>query len=131
MDDFEPWRRFVSAMLQINEQMQIVGEAADGFIAVKRAKELQPDLILLDIDLPGLNGIEAARRIRESCPKSKILFASVECSKHMATEALRTGAHGYLVKSHAGRELLPALKAVVHNERFISDSLDFSAGTLV
>ena len=131
VDDYAPWRRFVSLAIQTDEELQIIGEAVDGFMGVKQAKELQPDLILLDIELPGLNGIEAARRIRDCCPKSRILFASVESSLHMATAALRTGAHGYLVKSHAGRELLPALRAVCQDEHFISDSLDLSADVLV
>lgn len=131
MDDYAPWRRFVFLTLQTAEKMQVIGEAADGFIAVKKAKELRPDLILLDIDLPGLNGIEAARQIREFCPNCKILFASVETSSHIAAEALRTGAHGYLIKAHAGRELLPALKALCQDERFLSDSLDLSSMDLL
>jgi len=91
--------------------------------AVQKVEELQPDLIVLDIGLPSLNGIEAARRIRKVSPESKILFVSQESSADVVQEALGTGAHGYVVKSDAGSELLPAVKAVLEAKRFISASL--------
>jgi len=100
-----------------------VGEVSDGLEAVRKVEELQPDLIVLDIGLPSLNGIEAARRIRKLSPESKILFVSQESSADVVQEALVTGAHGYVVKSHAGSELLPAVKAVLEAKRFISASL--------
>jgi DNA-binding NarL/FixJ family response regulator len=90
---------------------------------VEQAKALQPDLILLDIGLPIINGIEAARRIREVSPLSKILFVSESRSPEIAEEALKTGANGYVVKSDAATELLPAIKAVLEGKRFISASL--------
>jgi CheY-like chemotaxis protein len=71
VDDFEPWRRFVSTTLQKQLTLQVIGEAVDGLEAVQKARQLQPDLILLDIGLPTLNGIEAARRIRELPPNPK------------------------------------------------------------
>jgi DNA-binding NarL/FixJ family response regulator len=89
----------------------------------RKAKELQPDLIVLDIGLPKLNGIEAARRIRQLAPKSKILFLSENRSVDIAGEALRTGASGYVVKSNARSDLLPAAKAVLSGNRFVSASL--------
>jgi CheY-like chemotaxis protein len=103
--------------------LQLICEVADGLEAVQKAQELQPDIILLDIGLPTLNGIEAARRIREVSPISKILFVSENRSWDIAEEALRTGAIGYVVKSNAGTELLPALKAAFEGRRFISTSL--------
>jgi DNA-binding NarL/FixJ family response regulator len=123
VDDFEPWRHFVSTTLQKQLTLQIIGEAVDGLEAVQKAQQLQPDLILLDIGLPTLNGIEAARRIREISPKSRILFVSENRSVDVAEEALSTGAGGYVVKSDAGSELLPAIKAVLEGKRFISASL--------
>jgi DNA-binding NarL/FixJ family response regulator len=123
VDDFEPFRRFVCATLEQSPNLQIVGEVTDGLEAVHRAEELQPDLILMDIGLPSLNGIEAARRIRELSPESKILFVSENRSGEVAEEALRTGAGGYVVKSDASAELLPATKAVLAGKRFISASL--------
>ena len=123
VDDYEPWRRFLSTTLAKEQGLNIIGEASDGLEAIQEAKELQPDLILLDVGLPTLNGIEAARRIQEVLPTSKILFVSAKRSADIAEEALRTGALGYIVKSDAGRELLPAVKAVLEGKRFVSASL--------
>jgi DNA-binding NarL/FixJ family response regulator len=123
VDDYEPWVRFVRSTLQKCPEFVIVGEASDGLAAVEKAKELRPDLILLDIGLPGLSGIEAARRIPELAPNSKILFVSENRSQHIVKEALRTGAGGYLVKSDAARELLPAISAVLQGMQFVSGSL--------
>jgi DNA-binding NarL/FixJ family response regulator len=110
-------------MFQKRPRLRIVGEASDGLEAVQKAQELQPDLILLDIGLPMLNGIEAARRIRELSPKSKILYVSEDRSLDFVEEALRTGAAGYVVKSDAGSELLSAVDAVLLGKRFVSASL--------
>jgi DNA-binding NarL/FixJ family response regulator len=123
VDDFGPWRRFVSSMLQEQPRLQIVGETSDGLEAVQKARELQPDLILLDIGLPKLNGIEAARRIRELSPKPTILFLSENRSLDFVEEALRTGAGGYVVKSDAAGELLSAVEAVLEGKQFVSASL--------
>ena len=123
VEDNEPWRRYFSTALQKQPELQVIGEVSDGLEAVQQAEELQPDLILLDIGLPTLNGIEAARRIRKVSPASRILFVSENCSADIAEEALSTGASGYVVKSDAGGELLPAVKAVLEGRRFISASL--------
>ncbi len=119
VDDYEPWRRFVSTTLQKQPTLQVIGEALDGLEAVQKAEELHPDLIVLDIGLPSLNGIEVARRIRKLSPKSKILFASQGSSADVVQEALGTGAHGYVVKTDARRELLTAVNAVLRGEHFI------------
>ena len=103
--------------------MQIVGESSDGLEAVHKAEELQPDLIVLDIGLPKLNGIEAARRIRKLSPKSKILLISQESAADVVQEALALGALGYVVKAHAGSELLAAAEAVLEGRQFISSGL--------
>ena len=123
VDDFEPWRRFVRLTLQIRPEYQIIGEVSDGLEAVQKAQELQPDLIVLDIGLPILNGIEAARRIRTHAPESKILFLSENRSLDIAEEALRSGGSGYVLKSDAAGELALAVKAVLQGKRFISASL--------
>ena len=125
-DDYERWQRFISAMLQNRRDLRIIGNVSDGLEAVREAKELKPDLILLDIGLPTINGIEAARRIRQVSPGSKILFLSETRSADIAEEALSTGAGGYVIKSDAGRELLPAIKAVLEGRRFLSASLSVS-----
>jgi DNA-binding NarL/FixJ family response regulator len=91
--------------------LQIVGEVADGLEVVRKAQELPPDLILLDIGLPVLNGIEAARQIRRLAPESKILFLSQGSSADVVQEALSFGVLGYVVKAHAGSDLLAAVDA--------------------
>ena len=103
--------------------LQIVGETSDGLEAVHKAEELQPDLIVLDIGLPTLNGIEAARRIRKLSPESKIVFISQESSADVVQEALALGALGYVVKAHAGSELLAAVEAVLEGRQFVSSGL--------
>jgi DNA-binding NarL/FixJ family response regulator len=123
VDDYRPWQVFVSITLRNVPELEIVGRVSDGLEAVQQAQQLQPDLILLDIGLPTLNGIAAARRIREVSPASKILFVSEDRSAEIAEEALSTGAGGYVVKSDAARELLPAVKAVLEGNRFVSVSL--------
>jgi DNA-binding NarL/FixJ family response regulator len=123
VDDYEPFRRFVVAKLQPQPQLRILSEVCDGPEAVSKAKELQPDLILLDVGLPTLNGIEAARRIQEVSPNTKILFVSENRSTDIAEEALRAGGLGYVVKSDAEKDLLPGIDAALHGKRFISASL--------
>jgi DNA-binding NarL/FixJ family response regulator len=112
VDDYEPWRQFVCSVLQKRPELEIVGEVADGLEAVQQAGELHPDVILLDIGLPTLNGIEAARRLRRISPGSKILFVSQESSADVVQEALSTGARGYVVKTNAS-DLLSAMNAVL------------------
>jgi DNA-binding NarL/FixJ family response regulator len=92
---------------------------SDGLEAVQKALERKPDLILLDIALPSLNGIEAARRIRKLVPESKIIFLSQESSADLVQEALSLGAHGYVVKAKAGSELLTAVETVISGKKFI------------
>jgi DNA-binding NarL/FixJ family response regulator len=92
VEDFEPILRYEASLLQENPEWQIIGEVTDGFEAVLKAEELRPDLILLDISLPKLNGIEAARQIRRIIPESKIIFVSQESSSYVVAEALRMGA---------------------------------------
>jgi DNA-binding NarL/FixJ family response regulator len=123
VDDYEPFRRFVCSTLGTRPELQIVGEASEGLEAVHKAEELQPDLIVLDIGLPSLNGIDAARRIRKLSPESKILFISQESSADAVQEALALGALGYVVKVHAGNDLLPAVKAVLQGTQFVSAGL--------
>jgi CheY-like chemotaxis protein len=120
VDDYEPWRRFATSALQNQPGLLIVGEAADGLRAVEQARELHPDLILLDISLPTLNGIEAARRIRQHSSNPRILFCSQNLSPAVAEKAFGIGAAGYVIKSDAASDLLPAVAAVLRGERFVS-----------
>jgi DNA-binding NarL/FixJ family response regulator len=109
-------------MLQDHPVFQIVGEAADGLHAIQKSEGLQPDVVLLDIGLPKLNGIEVARQLCAIAPESKILFVSENQCPAVVQEALRGSgcARGYVVKSDAGRDLLPALEAVIQDEQFVS-----------
>ena len=119
VEDFEPFRRILSSILRTNPELQIISEVLGGLEAVQKVEELQPDLVLIDIGLPSLNGIEAARQIRKLSPSSKILFVSQESSADAVREALGTGAAGYVVKADVARDLLTAVNAVLRGERFI------------
>jgi CheY-like chemotaxis protein len=124
VDDHQPWRRQIALMLETGApRWQIAGEAADGLDAVEKACTLRPDLILLDIGLPALNGIQAAAQILARDPASRILFVSEHSAPDIVDTALATGAGGYLVKSKASLELRPAMAAVVEGGRFVSPSL--------
>lgn len=120
VDDFKPWRRFVAAMLRENSEWEVVSEASDGMEAVQKAEEFQPDLIVMDIGLPRLNGIEAATSIRKVAPGSKILFLSENRFSDVAAAALSAGGSGYVVKSDGADELLVAVETVLHGKRFVS-----------
>jgi DNA-binding NarL/FixJ family response regulator len=123
VDDYDRFRRFISSAFSHQPNFQVIGEVSDGLEAVQKAQELQPDLILLDVGLPTLNGIEAARRIRRLSPDSKILFASQQSSPDLVQVALDTGALGYVLKSDAAGELLPAVEAALRGKLFVSSSL--------
>ena len=123
VEDYEPFRRFVRSTLEKRPELQVVAEVSDGLEALQKSEELQPDLILLDIGLPRLNGIEAARRIRKLAPESKIIFLSQESSADVVQEALSSGACGYVVKAYAGIELLAAVDAVREGRPFLSRGL--------
>ena len=124
VDDYAPWRRFVLEVLDQVPDLKIVAEASDGLDAVQTAQRFQPDLILLDIGLPVLNGIEAARRIRTCSPQSKILIFSAQRAPEIVQEALRAGAHGFVFKLHAKQELLPALNGILEGNRFVSENVE-------
>ena len=123
VDDHEPFRRFVCTTLAEEQDVEVIGEASDGLSAIRKAEELKPDLIVLDIGLPTLNGIEAGRRIRKLCPECKILFLTQESSVEMVQEAFSLGASAYIVKAHAGSELSAAVEAVCQGRLFVSKGL--------
>jgi DNA-binding NarL/FixJ family response regulator len=120
VDDFQPFRLLVRSMLERKAQFVVIGEASDGIEAVQKAEHLRPDLVVLDIGLPRLNGIDAARQIRKVSPDSKILVLTQESSSTVVQAVLGAGALGYVVKTHAGSELLAAVEAVCQGRRFIS-----------
>jgi CheY-like chemotaxis protein len=131
VDDFVPWRSYLIAKLAENPALHIVGFASDGLEAVQKAAELQPELILMDVNLPNLSGISAARRIRELSLKSKILFVSQNLDLDVVQAAFDAGGFGYVVKCSAENELLAALEAVVLGKTFVSGGFASHAFTRV
>ena len=123
VDDHEIARKGIRSVLTADAGLDIVSEAVDGEEAVKRTEELLPDIILLDISLPGISGIQAARQIRAISPNSRIIFLSQHDSIQIAKDALSVGAHGYVVKSDAGRDLLSAIQTVQQGQTFVSRTL--------
>ena len=123
VEDHQSFQQLICSMLGKRPDLQVIGRVSDGLEAVRKAEELQPDLILLDIGLPTLSGIEAARRIRKLSPGSKIIFLTQEGSADIVREALDLGAKGYVVKASAGSELLAAVDAVLRGREFVSKGL--------
>jgi DNA-binding NarL/FixJ family response regulator len=120
VEDFEPFRRLIRTLLEAKPNLQIIAEISDGQEAVEKVAELKPSLILLDIGLPSLNGIAAARLMLRLSPNSKILFVSQESSPEVIQEALRLGASGFVTKNRVGVDLMPALEAVLLGGNFAS-----------
>jgi DNA-binding NarL/FixJ family response regulator len=124
VDDFEPFRRFVCSTLESRPDLQVVGEASDGSEAVEKVQALKPGLILLDIGLPNLDGLEAANRIRQVAPDTAIIFLTQNSDKDIVRAALSTGAQGYVLKTDAGRELFTAVEGVLGGDNFVSSGID-------
>jgi DNA-binding NarL/FixJ family response regulator len=120
VEDFEPFRRFVCSTLAQRPDLQVIGEVSDGVEAVQKAEELKPDLILLDIGLPSMNGIEVARQMSKLVPESKVIFLTQENDSDVVRAALSNGAKGYVLKSDAESELVQAIEAVLRGGYFRS-----------
>jgi DNA-binding NarL/FixJ family response regulator len=122
-DDYEEWRRQVRRVLEARPEWQVISEASDGLEAVQKAQELKPEIILLDIGLPKMNGIEAARQIRRYSLNSRIVFLSQQNDLDIVRAALSTGALGYVCKTDVHSELLPAMDATLRGKQFVSRGL--------
>jgi DNA-binding NarL/FixJ family response regulator len=112
VDDHPVVRHGLRTLLGGHPEWEIVAEAADGVEAVDKASRLKPDVVVLDITMPNMSGLEACRRIRRTAPTSEVLIVTQHDSPHMLREALEAGARGYVVKSNASRDLLAAVEAV-------------------
>jgi DNA-binding NarL/FixJ family response regulator len=123
VDDFDPWKRFVVDLLERGGEEIACTFASNGLEAIRKAGELRPDVILMDVALPWLNGIEAARQIRRLIPEVKVLFVSSVSDPQTVRAALRAGALGYVLKSDAHESLLHGLGAVLLRRHFLSSSL--------
>ena len=124
VDDFKPWRDYICSLLQTKLEFRVVAELANGLEAVQGAKELQPDLILLDIGVPALHGLEVAECIRQVAPAVKIIFLTVHTDTDVVRAALSAGAQGYMLKTDAVRELFTAVETVLGGDYFISSGIE-------
>jgi DNA-binding NarL/FixJ family response regulator len=124
VEDHEPIRRVICELLQERADLLIVGEAADGLDAICQAEALEPDLVMLDIGLPMLSGLDVAGRIRANVPAAKLMFVTNESSLEVVEQAFRRGAHGYVYKPRAQRDVLPVLDAITRGGRFVSGGLE-------
>jgi DNA-binding NarL/FixJ family response regulator len=118
VDDHPIVRQGLKTLLEGHSGWEVIGEAADGAEAVEKAKNLSPDVMVLDVTMPRMNGLEACRVLRQECPGLEILFVTQHDSPQMMREALEAGARGYVVKSNAARDLLAAVDAVSQHRVF-------------
>ena len=118
VDDHPIVRQGLKTLLEGHSGWEVIGEASDGAEAVEKAKDLDPDVMVLDVTMPRMNGLEACRVLRQECPGLEILFVTQHASPQMMREALEAGARGYVVKSNAARDLLAAVDAVSQHRVF-------------
>lgn len=115
VDDHELVRRGLRSILVTRPEWEICGEAADGSNAIEKARELKPDIVLLDITMPHVNGLDAARIIRRDVPRAKVIILSQYDESEMRSRAFEAGAQGYISKSDAARQLLVAIESLIGN----------------
>jgi len=124
VEDHERFRRVLCELLQQRADLLIVGEAADGVDAICQAEALRPDVVMLDIGLPTLNGLEVAGRLRANLPDAKLMFVTNESSLDVVEQAFCRGAHGYVYKPRVLRDVLPVLEAILRGGRFVNGGLE-------
>jgi two-component system, NarL family, nitrate/nitrite response regulator NarL len=124
VDDHPVIRRGIQAILHASPEWEFCGQADNGNDAIRLAEELRPEIIVMDVSMPGLNGIEAARAIRKTQPKMKIVLLTLHQSADLVRSAFRAGARGYILKAEAEQELLKALSTVIEEGFYISPKID-------
>ena len=122
-DDHTIVRQGLARLLEEHQGLKVVGEAINGQIAVEKAEKLKPDIIIMDIAMPRMNGIEAAKRIRKLVPETKIIILSMYSHEHYIHELLECGVSGYLLKDSSGQDIIKAIRAALKNETFLSPSI--------
>lgn len=122
-DDHAIVRHGLARLIDEESDLKVIGEATNGQMAVEKAMALKPDIIIMDIAMPRMNGIEAAKRIRKQLPKTKILILSMYSHEHYIHELLETGVSGYLLKDASGRDIIKAIRAAMRNETFLSPTI--------
>jgi DNA-binding NarL/FixJ family response regulator len=119
-DDHDLMRRGVKALLQLHAGWEVCGEAHTGREAVAKAEELKPDIVILDISMPDLNGVDAAKRIRKGSPDTEVLILSVHYSDQLIRDILEAGVRGYIVKSDSDRDLIIAVETLANHKPFFT-----------
>jgi DNA-binding NarL/FixJ family response regulator len=120
VDDHEIIRAGLRTLLEREADFRVVGEATNGRSAIERVRELSPDVVVMDISMPELNGIDATRQVLANCPGTKVIGLSASADGHMTSELLRAGASGHLTKSSAFEELVQAIRAVLKGHPYFS-----------
>jgi DNA-binding NarL/FixJ family response regulator len=122
-DDHTIVRQGLARLLEEQPNIKVVAEATNGQVAVEKALQKEPDIVILDIAMPRMNGIEAAKRIRKALPRTKILILSMYSHEHYIHELLETGISGYLLKDASGRDILQAIHAAIRDETYLSPGI--------
>lgn len=129
VDDSPPWQLYILKSLETESDLKIVAQVGDGLEAVQEAAKLCPDIIVMDLGLPCINGLEATRRIRSVSPNSKVLFLSEHRSQGFIDAAFEAGASGYVLKSDAASDLVAGIRAIVEKKEYVSRSLRRDRGS--
>jgi len=123
VDGFKRWREVICGLLENELHLSVVHSSSDGTDAVRQAAYYHPDLVILDVDLPGLSGIEVARQLSQLSPKPKLLFLSMNIDADIVRAAFETGANAYLLKTEAAKDLLVAVPQVSAGKHFVSAAI--------